>query len=203
MSQLSKVRQSRTPWKHKATQRANQNRYQRKQLAQVKHERDRTATALKAAQARLRQFESQSQGLVARPKVDVVFLALQLFLMVRIGFRPVSRVLKLLAWALGIKKAPCPQTIIHWVMRLSIVRIEAARTLKGVPLRQTPFTNGLISDIEQPLTRRNLINLAHILPKQSKDFDLHLVETFNEVMHLTLYAHPDPMNPFKQLENPT
>ena len=61
----------------------------------------------------------------------------------------------------------------------------------------------VIADIEQPLTRRNLINLAHILPKQSKDFDLHLVETFNEVMHLTLYAHPDPMNPFKQLENPT
>src|SRR2546428_11562932 len=52
MSQLSKVRQSRTQWKHKATQRANQNRYQRKQLARGKHERDRTATALKAAQAR-------------------------------------------------------------------------------------------------------------------------------------------------------
>jgi len=43
-----------------------------------------------------------------------------------------------------IKKAPCPQTIIHWVMRLSIVRIEAARSLKGLPLRQAPFTNGLI-----------------------------------------------------------
>jgi hypothetical protein len=79
MSQWSKVRQSRTPWKHKATQRANQHRYQRQQLARVKHERDRTATALNAAQARLRQLESQSQGLVARPKVDVVFLALQLF----------------------------------------------------------------------------------------------------------------------------
>ena len=60
-----------------------------------------------------------------------------------------------------------------------------------------------IADIEQPLTRGNLINLAHILPKQSQDFDLYLVETFNEVVHLTLYAHPDPMNPFKQLENPT
>ena len=80
MSQLSKVRQSRTQWKHKATQRANHNRYQRKQLARVTHERDRTATALKEAQARLRQLESQSQGLVARPKVDVVCLALQLFL---------------------------------------------------------------------------------------------------------------------------
>src|SRR5713101_7894457 len=144
MSQWSKVRHSRTPWKHKATQRAHHNRYQRKQLARVKHEQDRTATALKEAQARLRQLESQSQGLVARPKVDVVFLALQLFLVARIGFRAVSRVLSLLAWALGIKKAPCPQTIINWVMRLSIVRLEAARTLKGLPLRQAPFSNGLV-----------------------------------------------------------
>jgi hypothetical protein len=144
MSQLSKVRQSRTQWKHKATQRANQNRYQRKQLARVKHERDHTATALKEAQARLHQVERQSQGLVARPKVDVVFLALQLFFVARIGFRAVSRVLSLLAEALGIKKAPCPQTIINWVMRLSIVRIESARTLKGLPLSQAPFTNGLI-----------------------------------------------------------
>jgi hypothetical protein len=144
MSQLSKVRHSRTQWKHKATQRANQNRYQRKQLARVKHERDRTAIALKEAQARLRQLESQSPGLVVRPRVDVVLVALQLFLVARIGFRAVSRVLSLLAWPLGIKKAPCPQTIINWVMRLSIVRIESARTLKGLPLSQAPFTNGLI-----------------------------------------------------------
>lgn len=144
MSQLSKVRHSRTQWKYKATQRANQNRYQRKQLARVTHERDRTAKALKEVQARLRQFESQRQGLIIRPKVDVVLLALQLFFVARIGFRAVSRVLSLLAWALGIKKAPCPQTIINWVMRLSIVRIESARTLKGLPLSQAPFTNGLI-----------------------------------------------------------
>ena len=144
MSQLSKVRQSRTQWKHKATQRADQNRYQRKQLARVKHERDRTAKAFKEAQARLRQLEAQRQGLTVQYKVDLVFLALQLFCVARLGFRAVSRVLSLLAWALGIKNAPCPQTIINWVMRLSIVRIESARTLKGLPLRQAPFTNGLI-----------------------------------------------------------
>ena len=144
MSQLSKVRQSRTQWKHKATQRANQHRSQRKPLARVTHERDRTATALKEAQARLRQLESQRQALVTRPKVDVVLLALQLFFVARIGFRAVSRVLSLLAWALGLKKAPCPQTLINWVMRLSIVRIESARTLQGLPLSQAPFPNGLI-----------------------------------------------------------
>lgn len=144
MSQLSKIRHSRTQWKHKATQRAHQNRYQRKQLARVTHERDRTATALKEVQARLRQLERQRHGLIIRPTEDVVLLALQLFFVARIGFRAVSRVLSLLAWALGIKKAPCPQTIINWVMRLSLVRLESARTLKGLPLRQAPFTNGLI-----------------------------------------------------------
>src|SRR2546422_3108387 len=144
MSQLSKVQHSRNQWKHKAKQRGDRDRYQRKQIARITAERDRATKALKEAQARLRQLESQPQGLVALPKVDVVWLALQLFFVARIGFRAVSRVLSLLAWALGIKKAPCPQTIINWVIRLSIVRIEAARSLKGLPLSQAPFTNGLI-----------------------------------------------------------
>ena len=115
MSQLSKVRQSRTQWKHKATQRAEQDRYRRKQLSRVKTERDRATTALKEAQARLRQLEAQSQGLAVQNKVDLVFLALQLFFVARIGFRAVSRVLSLLALALGIQKAPCPQTIRVWL----------------------------------------------------------------------------------------
>lgn len=144
MSQLSKVRQSRTQWKHKATQRADQNRSWRKQLARVIQQRDRTTQALKAAQARLRQLEAQSQGLAVLHKVDLVFLALQLFFVARIGFRAVSRVLSLLAVALGIQKAPCPQTIINWVTRLSIVRMQSARLLKGSALSQAPFSNGCI-----------------------------------------------------------
>ena len=119
MSQLSKVRHSRTQWKRKATQRANENRYWRKQLARVTHERDRTTTALKKMQARLRHLEAQSQGLAVQHKVDLVLLALQLFFVARIGFRAVSRVLSVLAMALGIQKAPCPQTIINWVTRLA------------------------------------------------------------------------------------
>lgn len=144
MSQLSKVKHSRAQWKHKAKQRGDRERYQHKQIARLTAERNRATQALTAARARLRQLESQPQGRVALPKVDVVFWALQLFFVARIGFRAVSRVLSLLAWALGINKAPCPQTIINWVMRLAIVRIESARMLKGLPRRQAPFTNGLI-----------------------------------------------------------
>jgi len=144
MSQLSKVTYSRHQWKDKAKQRGDRERYQRKQLARVSAERDRVTKALKEAQGRLRQLEAHMQGLVALPKVDVVWMALQLFLVVRIGFRAVSRVLSLLALALGIQKAPCPQTIINWVIRLTLVRIDAARMLRGVPLSQAPFSNGLI-----------------------------------------------------------
>jgi hypothetical protein len=144
MSQLSKVTHSREQWKHKATQRGDQNRYQRKQIARLTAARNRATQALTAAQARLRQLESQPQQLVALPKVEVVCLALPLFVVARIGFRAVSRVLSLLAWALGLKKAPCPHTILNWVMRLAIVRIEAARTRTGLPLSQAPLTTGLI-----------------------------------------------------------
>src|SRR5207245_6495371 len=152
--QLSKVRQSRTQWKHKATQRADQDRYRRKQLSRVTTERDRTTKALKEAQARLRQLEAQSQGLAVQNKVDLVFLALQLFFVARIGFRAVSRVLSLLALALGIKKAPCPQTIINWVTRLSMVRIQSARLLQSLPLSQVPVSNRLIWMIYVSIIRR-------------------------------------------------
>jgi hypothetical protein len=144
MSQLSKMKHSRNQWKDKAKQRGERERYQRKQYARLKAKYDRTANALKAAQTQLRQLQAQLGGLVTRAKVDVIHLALQLFLVARIGFRAVSRVLTLLAVTLGIKKAPCPQTIINWVIRLSIVRIEAARALGGLTLSQAPFSNGLI-----------------------------------------------------------
>ena len=144
MSQCSKMKHSRTQWKEKAKQRGKGERYERREKARMKAERDRLTHALKASEARVHALEAQRNGLATRPKVDVVYLALQLFLEARISFRAVSRVLALLAWALGIQKAPCPQTIIHWVIRLTIVRIDAARTVRGVPLEQAPFTNGLI-----------------------------------------------------------
>ena len=148
MSQCSKMKHRREQWKHKAKQRGDRERSQRKQHARIKAERGWVTTALKETQARLRQREAQLQGRATVPQVDVVSLALQLFVVAHIGFRAVSRVLSLLSWVLGLKKAPGPHTIIHWVIRLSIVRIQSARTLRGFPLSQAPFTNGLIGMID-------------------------------------------------------
>src|SRR5467141_3748232 len=151
MSQLSKVTYSRNQWKHKAKQRGDRERYRRKQDARNTAERNRITQALQASQARQRQLEAQRgqleaqlQEQITQPKVEVVLITLQLFVVARIGFRAVSRVLSLLAWALGIKKAPCPQTVINWVTRLAIVRLQAVRLLKGPVLSQAPFSNGLI-----------------------------------------------------------
>jgi hypothetical protein len=144
MSQLSQVKHRRQQGKHTATQRGDHNRYQRKQLARLTAERNRLNNTLKETRACRQKLEAERHEHATRSKVDVVSLALQLFLVARISFCAVCRVLNLRAWALGIHRAPCPQTVINWGMRLSIVRLEAARSLKGVPLRQAPFSNGLI-----------------------------------------------------------
>jgi hypothetical protein len=144
MSQFSKMQHSRDQWKEKAKQRGKGERYERREKARLKAERDQLTRALKASQTRVCELEAQLDGLATQPQVDVVLFALQLFLEARISFRAVSRVLALLAGALGIRKAPCAQTIINWVIRLTIVRIDAARTVRGLPLERAPFTNGLI-----------------------------------------------------------
>ena len=148
MSQQSKLRHSRHQWKQKAKERAEHNRYLRKELERIRKERDRAQQALKEAKDCLCPKEARPANL----KADRVWLALTLFAGARISFRAVSRVLRLLAHRLGIGKAPCPQTVINWVIRLSIVRMQSVRLLQGVSRRLLPFTNGLIWMIDTSIT---------------------------------------------------
>src|SRR5882672_3594766 len=80
MSQLSKMRHSRDQWKSKAIGRGEGQRSQRKENTRLRARYDQIAKTLSAAEARMRQLETQLQGLATRPKVEVVHLALQLFL---------------------------------------------------------------------------------------------------------------------------
>jgi hypothetical protein len=151
MSQRSRLRQSRNRWKQKAGRRAGENRYLRKELRRLKSERHRLNKDLKDTWASLSRLEAQSRGLVVQHKVDLIFLALQLFLVARIGFRAVCRVLSVLAGPLGIKKVPCCQTVINWVTRLSIVRIRSAPALKASPVEGARFSNGFIWMIDMSI----------------------------------------------------
>ena len=97
MSQQSKLTPSREQWKRQATERAEEHRYLRKELARSRQERDRSQRAHQEPQEHLRQSAAQASGLGVDPKVDLVWLALRLCVEVRISLRAVSRVLPLLA----------------------------------------------------------------------------------------------------------
>ncbi len=144
MSSQSKLRQSRERWKSKAGSRADENRYLRKELTRVKNERDRFKQEAKEAKGQLKQRAHQDKRPAVRSKVDVVLIALQLFLMARIGFRAVSRVLGVLGHHLGLRKTPCPQSISNWVTRLSITRIQHAPDWAGTQISADRFSNGFI-----------------------------------------------------------
>jgi hypothetical protein len=53
------------------------------------------------------------------------------------------------------------------------------------------------------LTRRNLIKTADPFPKPAKDFDLHGIQAFDEVVDQALHRHMDAVNPLQQLQDPT
>jgi hypothetical protein len=107
MSQQFKLRQSRPQWKHKAKERADQNRYLRKALERLRHERDRAKQALNKANEPLRQKEARPTHL----KAHRVWLTLTLFARAHLSFRAVSRVLPVLAdWASARPRVPKPSS---------------------------------------------------------------------------------------------
>jgi hypothetical protein len=148
MRRLSKVVNSRAHWKDESTRRGAEIRYLKKELNRVKSERDNAKKKAKEAEELLRQRNTRDLQPVVQDKGDLVFLTIQLFLVAHIGFRAISRVFEVFADLLGIKKIPCPQTVINWVTRLSLVRIQSAAMMQGSPLSMAPFCNGLILMID-------------------------------------------------------
>jgi hypothetical protein len=47
-----------------------------------------------------------------------------------------------------------------------------------------------------------LIKAADLFSKQTEDRDLHVVEAFDEIVHLLLPPHPHAVNAFQELEDP-
>ncbi len=126
MNTQAKLERSRDRWKGKAIERGNTQRYQRKEIHRIKRERDRYKKEAREAQAQLEKGRKKNLPVPVGTKIDLVYLALQFFVVARIGFRAVARVLKVLGNYLGWTKTPCTQTIVNWVIRLSITRIEYA-----------------------------------------------------------------------------
>lgn len=143
MSKVSKLKKSRDNWKKKAVERGKDGRYQQKEKNRIRKERDRYKKEAREAREELER-ERRKRTLPVRGREDVIHIALMLFLVARISFRAVSRVLGLLAGHLGVVKAPCPQTVVNWVVRLSVARVTDFSPPVGHKPVGDPFSNGLI-----------------------------------------------------------
>ena len=44
--------------------------------------------------------------------------------------------------------------------------------------------------------------MADLLAKEAKDFDLHLIQTCDQLLTLTCNLHPDTFDPFQHLKHP-
>jgi hypothetical protein len=129
MSTYAKMRTKRDNWRRKTAETKADRRYQTKEKKRMKRERDHYHEALRKANKELDELKRRKATLAVRDKTSLVLLALQLFVVARIGFRAISRVLAVFAPRLGLAKTPCTQTIINWVTRLSIARMKEAMPL--------------------------------------------------------------------------
>mgnify|MGYP006294082099 CR=1 FL=1 len=141
MSKVSKIRKSRDTWKTKAVERGSELRYYRRELGRVKKERDRFRKESKEAHKEVDTLKRENQQPAVCNKEQVIFMAVMLFQKGHIGFRAVSRVLEVLGKYLGISKAPCVQTVINWVNKLTVARMEAP-AISASPATRSNTCNG-------------------------------------------------------------
>jgi hypothetical protein len=144
LSTYNKMRIRRDNWRAKAVANKTSLRYERKEKRRIHHELFAYKQELRQAKQEIEALKKHHRELAVNEKTDLVFLALLLFLIARISFRAVARVLTVLAPWLGLNKTPCAQTISNWVSRLSLARMKAAWSPSDLEMGNTRFSNGFI-----------------------------------------------------------
>ncbi len=142
MSKVSKLNKSRNSWKKKSIERGCNERASNKKLKRIKRERNEYKKQLRETLALLKSERKKSTLKLSKP--DLVHISLQLFLSARISFRAVSRVLGVMADHLNIAKAPCHQSVINWLLKLSLVKMQLIDHSKPASVPVGSFSNGFI-----------------------------------------------------------
>ncbi|MBF0208637.1 MAG: hypothetical protein HQK53_17340 [Oligoflexia bacterium] len=142
MSSKARIIKSRNLWKQKAKNNADRNRYLERENKRLRGRGNEYKEKAYKVELKLKIYQQQNLNLTIKNKTDLVYLALQLFITARIGFRAVSRVLEVLQKYLGLERIPCPQTIINWITRLSIVKMERPFQIIGNRPCGDIFSNG-------------------------------------------------------------
>lgn len=144
MGTVSKIKCSRERWKQKSINRGTQTRYLRKENNRIRCQRDRYKNEVRELNTRLEEGRKIKTVSPIESKATLIYIALQLFLVARISFRGVSRVLSVLSKALGISKVPCHQTIINWLQRLTMVKVQSSQQMQPRGIPKGSFSNGFV-----------------------------------------------------------
>jgi len=144
MSKYSNALRSKDGWKSKAIERGETVRKLTKENKRIKDERERYKLLAKHTKKELDAKNKMYTPCRIKDKSSLVLITLELFLVARIGFRAVSRVLDILKEHLGIPKPPSHQTVINWLIRLSIVKIRYCGYVEPTFIPKASFTNGFI-----------------------------------------------------------
>jgi len=164
MSTYAKMRARRDNWRRKTGESRTQLHYQLRENRRVKRERDQYKKAWRSSQQAIKELQQKRTLEPIPDKADLVLIALQLFLVARIGFRAVSRVLAVMASHLGLRKPPCAQTLINWVTRLSLARMRDRALSMPSAAR---FDHGyiLLLDISIGLGQGKILTLLALDPR--------------------------------------
>ncbi len=143
MISIYKALNGRKIWKNKALGRGKEVRYLKKENARIKKDRDKYKAEVRKLKKELEK-ERQHNNTPIHNKQELVYVVLNLFLVGRISFRAVPRVLDVLSGYLGLPKVPSTQTVINWVIRLSITKMHNPAYLNSSSIDKSNFSNGLI-----------------------------------------------------------
>ena len=164
MSLYNRMVKRRNLWRNNTALARAESRYNRKELKRVKKERDKYRHELKIARKEIDALKAQQTALPAQiinDKTTLVFMALLLYIVARISFRGIARVLSVLSVYLGLTiKTPCTQTVINWVNRYSIARMQDFQTpAEGIVSPLFPKGYILILDASIGLGRGKILTL--------------------------------------------
>jgi hypothetical protein len=127
------MKKSREAWKSKAVVRGEENRRLRAEVNRLKDDRDKFKDEARKAKKENKELKAAAGAPALKSKPDLAHVCFLLFCVAGLGFRAVSRVLGVLGSFLGLKKSPCPQTVINWVANLSIARIRSTARFCNAP----------------------------------------------------------------------
>ena len=174
MDRKRQLHESRDSWKSKSVAARAAVRQLNKDKRRLAKDRDRYKEIARNAIAELEEERKRAAVVAAvKTKEDLVYLALKLFRDARLGFRAVARVLEVLSDVLGLDVHACAQTIINWVARLAIVRIQCYASSANASPRLTPFSNGTVwlIDISIALGSAKILTVIAINIRHYADHD--------------------------------